>query len=216
MKKSLIAIAILSMFTGAANAAEAVLIDDNASVGQSQLQKAKDAQNYFESMPREMVNFNWIGGSIGMSNKTFSNPATAGFGVGQAAPVGIVFNNPSNSNVQPNINLNFTKGVVFNSFSGSKVTNFGVAGEVNLLALNSRLIPLFKIDGVVVLPGESLIFMPNLGYSVRTSTAVGLDAIHPICDQNDCSVSLKFGITKFNKTFAGSTFVANIGIVKAF
>jgi len=128
MKKSLIAIAILSMFTGAANAAEAVLIDDNASVGQSQLQKAKDAQNYFESMPREMVNFNWIGGSIGMSNKTFSNPATAGFGVGQAAPVGIVFNNPSNSNVQPNINLNFTKGVVFNSFSGSKVTNFGVAG----------------------------------------------------------------------------------------
>lgn len=216
MKKSILAIAIFSLFAGAANATEAALIDDNASAQQSQLQKAKAAQNDFESMSREMVNFQWVGGSIGMANKTFSSPATAGLGVGQTAPVGLVFNNPSNSNVQPNINLNYTNGIVFNGFGGPKVTNFGVAGEVNLLALNSRLIPLFKIDGVVVLPGESFIFMPNVGYSVRTGSVFGLDALHPICNNNDCSVSLKFGITKFNKTFAGSTFVANIGIVKAF
>ncbi len=217
MKKSILAIAVLSIFaTTTANAAEALLTDDAAVVEQSQLQKSKDAQNDFESMSREMVNFQWVGGSVGMANKTFATPATAGFGVGQVAPAGIVFNNPSNSNVQPNINLNFTKGVIFNGFAGSKVTTFGGAFEANLLAMNSRLIPLFKIDGVVVLPNESFNFMPNVGYSVRTGSVFGLDALHPICNSNDCSVSLKVGITKFNKSVEGANFVANVGIVKAF
>lgn len=216
MKKSIIAIAILSIFAGSANAAEP---SDPAAEAAAQRQSdrfeaAQDESNDW-THPTE---FQWIGGSIGMANKTFSSPATAGFGVGQAAPAGIVFAAPANSNVQPNFNLNYTNGIVFTQYPDSKRKNttFGGAFEANLLAMNSRLIPLFKLDGVVVLPGESLIFMPNLGYSVRTGSTLGLDAIHPICNQNDCSVSLKVGITKFNKSVEGANFVANIGIVKAF
>lgn len=220
MKKSLIAIAILSTFlTATANAteAEAVLTDDVAAAAQRHEHRMEMAQNEQDAwtQPQE---FQWVGGSIGMANKTFANPATAGFGVGQAAPVGIVFNNTTNSNVQPNFSLSYTNGIVFSQTLDSKhkKTTFGGAFEANLLAMNSRLIPLFKIDGVVVLPNESLIFMPNIGYSVRSGAAIGLDALHPICNQNDCSVSLKVGITKFNKSVEGATFVANVGIVKAF
>ncbi len=217
MKKSIIAIAILSTFAATANAAEAVLTDDLEAAAQRHEARMEMLQNEADEWTRPQE-FQWVGGSVGMANKTFSNPATAGFGLGQGAPVGIVFNNPTNSAVQPNFNLNYTNGIVFSQTLDSKhkKTTFGGAFEANLLAMNSRLIPLFKLDAVVVLPGESLIFMPNLGYSVRTGTAIGLDALHPICNQNDCSISLKVGITKFNKSVEGANFVANIGIVKAF
>ena len=218
MKKSLIAIAVLSIFaTATANATEAVLIDDVAAASQSHEARMEMAQNEADewTQPQE---FQWIGGSVGMANKAFTNPATAAFGVGQVAPTGIVFNNTTNSIVQPNFNLNYTNGIVFTQSLDSthKKTTYGGAFEANLLALNSRLIPLFKLDAVVVLPNESLIFMPNLGYSVRTGSVFGLDALHPICNNNDCSVSLKVGITKFNKAVEGANFVANVGIVKAF
>jgi hypothetical protein len=218
MKKSLIAIAILSTFTvGMANASEATTNDDLEAAAQRHIQRMEMAQNEADSWTRPQE-FQWIGGSIGMANKTFTNPATAGFGVGQAAPVGIAFAYPTNSMVQPNFTLNYTNGIVFSQTLDSKhkKTTYGGAFEANLLAMNSRLIPLFKIDGVVVLPGESLIFMPNIGYSVRTGSVFGLDALHPICNQNDCSISLKVGITKFNKAVEGANFVANVGIVKAF
>lgn len=223
MKKSIIAIAILSIFAGSAQAAEPTDPAAEADAGvrhEAYLQKMQEAQAEFESMSREMVNFQWVGGSIGMANKSVQTPLAAGVaGIGFAPPAvvtGLGNLQTSNSIMQPNFNLNFTKGVIFTGYKGSKVPNFGVAGEANLLSMNSRLIPLFKLDAVVVLPGESLIFLPNLGYSVRTGGTVGLDAIHPICNQNDCSVSLKFGITKFNKNVEGANFVANIGIVKAF
>lgn len=217
MKKSIIAIAILSTFATTANASEAATTDEAAAGYQRHEARLETLQNEADSwtQPQE---FQWVGGSVGMANKNFTNPATTGFGVGQAAPVGIVFNNPTNSNVQPNFTLNYTNGIVFSQTfdSKNKKTTFGGAFEANLLALNSRLIPLFKIDGVVVLPNESLIFMPNVGYSVRTGSVFGLDALHPICNSNDCSVSLKVGITKFNKAVEGATFLANVGIVKAF
>lgn len=202
MKKSLITIAILStLISSIANATESVLSNDSSSSDQTPAQTFTAAQN-----------FQWIGGSIGISNRNIANQSTP------VTPVtGLIFNGQANnSTVEPNFNLNYTQGVVFADQLNSKNASFGAAAEANLLLINSHLIPLFKMDGVVVLPNETLIFMPNIGYSVRTGGVYGLDALHPICNNNDCSISLKVGLTKFNKSVGGATFVANVGIVKSF
>jgi hypothetical protein len=219
MKKSLITLSVLAIFSIGAHAETLTQAEmDIEAQRQDDRMAAMQAE---QDESTHIVGFRWIGMSLGTNNQTITPSSKNLFGTAVPSNSGF-FGNASPApytQTQPNLSLNYTDGIVFSQYQNAvtKKTTFGGAVDANLLALNGHLIPLFKLDGMVMSPNESLIFMPNVGYSVRTGSAVGLDVLRPLCNsQNDCSISLKVGITKFNKSVEGATFVANVGVVKAF
>lgn len=203
MKKSILSIAVVAAFAAAttANATEMPVLSTNLD---STIQI---------TVPET---FSWIGSSFGGSSKTVV-PGTpiAGLGIGLGNPVAALgipaFTSPSQQ-LTSSISINVAHGVVMSHFSSEESTTYCAAVDASATSLNGFLLPVFKFDGVIVTPDKSLILLPNIGYGVRTGSVFGLDAMHPI----ENGVSLKFGVTKFNKSVATSNFFANVGIVKAF